>query len=622
MASLFRWLGRSLYWIWRGLMGFGQLAVSLVFVLLLAASLTTYLSNRIPAPRPKTTLVIDLNAHLVEQAAPRTDNLLSASLLHQTDSGDIELRDVLAALDAAAQDPAIDRVLLKTDGLQVSGIAILHEVAHALDHFRKTGKPVIAWADHYDQRQYFLAAHADRLYLDPLGQVLFQGFGHYRNYYRDALDRLGIKVNLIRVGTYKSFGESYVANGPSPAALEADQTLYHALWADFDQAIENARHQPAGMIDQSIDHLPQDLAALQGNAAKLALSQHWVDALVTPDELTNLLKKNGHEDGKAKDFRQISLDDYVSRLPDPKSDDGVAVIVAEGEIQDGDAPAGTIGGTTTADLVRAAREDDQVKALVLRVDSPGGSAHASELIRRELALTQAAGKPVVVSMGNLAASGGYWLSLSADEVIADPDTVTGSIGVFALIPTADGLMNKAGIHTGGVTTTWLSDADNLLRPLNPRFTKILQSSVNHLYQDFIQRTATARRLSPQAVDTVAQGRVWTGAQALNYHLIDHLGLFQDALKSARKRAHLAENSPVHYYDPNPSPWQRWLNLIGQSLLPDPLVTWLSQGTRALNPALAVSSSPQMRTDLGVLIGPLLKGTAPFIPLTHCLCQIP
>ncbi|EQD41055.1 protease IV, partial [mine drainage metagenome] len=225
-------------------------------------------------------------------------------------------------------------------------------------------------------------------------------------------------------------------------------------------------------------------------------------------------KKIGHEDDKAKDFRQISLDDYVSRLPDPKSGDGIAVIVAEGEIQDGEAPAGTIGGITTADLVRAAREDDQVKAVVLRIDSPGGSAHASELIRRELALTQAAGKPVVVSMGNLAASGGYWLSLSADEVIADPDTVTGSIGVFALIPTADGLMNKAGIHTGGVTTTWLSDADNLLRPLDPRFTQILQSSVSHLYQDFIQRTATARRLSPQAVDTVAQGRVWTGTQAL------------------------------------------------------------------------------------------------------------
>lgn len=621
MLSFLRFFGRFLRWLWRGLMGTGQLLLSLIMLVLVAALTTSYLSNRVPAPKAKTTLVIDLSAHLVEQAAPRTDNLLTASLIHQNDAGDIELRDIRAALEAAAKDPAIDRVLLKTDGLQVSGLAILREVAWSLDRFKASGKPLIAWADHYDQRQYFLAAHANQIDMDPTGQVLFQGFGHYRNYYKDALDRLGIKVNFIRVGTYKSFGEPYVANGPSPASLEADQLLYHSLWTDFTESIERARHQPVGTIQQTIDSLPQEMVAAQGNAAQLAQQHHWVDGLLTPQELTEQLKKEGHGSDDDKDFRQIALEDYVSRLPNPKGKDTLAVIVASGEIRDGDAPAGAIGGITTADLIHEARENPDVKALVLRIDSPGGSAHASEMIRRELALTQKAGKPVIVSMGNLAASGGYWLSLSADEVIADADTVTGSIGVFALIPTADGLMNKSGIHTGGVTTTWLSDADNLLRPMDPRVTQILQSSVGHLYQDFVRRTADARRLSPSAVDAVAQGRVWTGAQALNFHLVDRLGNFQDALDQAHQHAHLSTMA-LRYYDPSPSPWQRWLNLMGQTQIAgDGLLSLVSRFPSLLlvllqqQPALALPSN-----DLSPVLTPLLAGQQSYLPVTHCLCQ--
>ncbi|NDU85024.1 MAG: signal peptide peptidase SppA [Ferrovum sp.] len=605
-------------------MATSQMLLNLVVLAVIVGGITFYLSNRPPSPKAKTTLVIDLGGHLVEQSAPRTDSLITSSLLHQNDPGDIELRDILDSLKAASKDPNIDRVLLKTDGLQVSGLAILREVAAALDRFRAAGKPVIAWADHYDQRQYYLAAHADRIYLDPLGQVLFQGFGHYRNYYRDALDRLGIKVNFIRVGTFKSFGEPFIANGPSPASLEADTTLYNALWSNFTHDIENARHQPQGTIDQEITQLPETLKAVQGNAAQLALNQHWVDSLVTPDELNTLLEINGHKDPKDKEFRQISLDDYTSRLPAPAAGPSIAVVVAEGEIHDGDTTAGTIGGVTTAQLIRSAREDDDIKALVLRIDSPGGSAHASELIRRELALTRAAGKPVIVSMGNVAASGGYWLSLAADEVVADPDTVTGSIGVFALIPTADGLMNKAGIHTGGMTTTWLSDADNLLRPLDPRLTQVLQTTVGHLYQDFIQRTASARHLTPAAVDAVAQGRVWTGEQALAFHLVDRLGHFQDALDSAQMRAHLDGHGTVHYYDPNPSGWQRWLALFDQSLSGNILSRMIEEALLPSHTPLgAVTQQLQNQENpLSTLLTPLLRGTTEFTPLTHCFCQAP
>ncbi len=617
MLSFLRFLGRLLRWLWRGLMGAGQLLLSLLVLMLVAALGTAYLSNRPAAPKSGTTLVIDLSGHLVEQAAPRADNLLSASLLHRTDAGDIELRDLRDVLAAAAKDPAIARVLLKTDDLQVSGIAILHEVAWSLERFKASGKPVIAWADHYDQRQYFLASHANQIYMDPTGQVLFQGFGHYRNYYRDALDRLGIRVNFIRVGTYKSFGEPFVANAPSPASLEADQLLYQTLWQDFTQPIEEARHQPVGTIDRLIDSLPQDLQTDQGDAAQLARQQHWVDGLMTPQELTAWLRKDGHEDGK--DFRQISLDEYAARLPDPKDKAAIAVVEASGEIQDGDAPAGSIGGVTTAELIHSARENPDVKAIVLRVDSPGGSAHASELIRRELALARENGKPVIVSMGNLAASGGYWLSLAADEVIADPDTITGSIGVFALIPTADGLMNKAGIHTGGVTTTWLSDADNLLRPLDPRVTQLIQAGVGHLYHDFVARTASARHLTPAAVDAVAQGRVWTGTQAYQDHLVDRLGNFQDAIDRARQRAHLDANSSLRYMDPNPSPWQRWLDLLDQNgalrLLTENL-PWAS-ASRALG-ATAVASPAK---DLAPLIEPLLTHRQAYLPLADCLCGI-
>ena len=290
---------------------------------------------------------------------------------------------------------------------------------------------------------------------------------------------------------------------------------------------------------RDIDALPQRLAAAGGDLAKLALDVRLVDALKTRDELRELMIQRGARDDELKSFRQVGFDDYLRRLKPQRDGDAVAVVVAEGEIGDGEAPPGRIGGLSTAALIRKARDDEQVKALVLRVDSPGGSAFGAELIRRELELTRKAGKPVVVSMGDLAASGGYWVATAADEVIADAATVTGSIGVFTLLPTAEKALDKLGVHTGGAPTTWLGGAYDPRRAIDPRFAALVQSSVDHTYAEFIAKVAAARQRTPAQIDAVAQGRVWTGAQALERGLVDRLGSYGDALDAAAARGKLA-----------------------------------------------------------------------------------
>ena len=364
---------------------------------------------------------------------------------------------------------------------------------------------------------------------------MIEGFGRYRNYYRDALDKLGVTVNLMKVGTYKSFAEPYIGNGPSQAAIEADSLpvqravgrLHRPRWR------RTASCRPA-RIDAR--HRRSCRSAWQRPAAtppRWRCDAKLVDGLKTRDEVRAMMIKRGAYDERHQVASARSrFDDYLARHPHKLFGDAVGVIVAAGDITDGSGGPGVVGGLSTANLIRQAREDDQIKALVLRVDSPGGSAYGSELIRRELELTRAAGKPVVVSMGNVAASGGYWISMASDEVIADPATITGSIGVFAILPTADKVVDKLGIHTAGVTTTWLADAYNPLRPLDPRFGQLVQSSINHIYNEFTTKAAAARKTTPEKIDAVGQGRVWTGAQAKERGLVDRLGSYRDALESA------------------------------------------------------------------------------------------
>ena len=603
-----RWLGA----LWRTLDATRRLLLNLLLLAVIVAFVVAWF-KRGPLPlEEKTVLVLKLEGPIVEQSAANPRDQALAQVRGDT-AQSLQLRDVLRVIDAAAKDAKIARILLRTDDLGPTGLVTLREVGAALDRFRAAGKPVVAWGSGYDQRQYLLAVHADEVLMHPYGAVMLEGFGRYRNYYRDALDKLGVTVNLVRVGTYKSFAEPYIANGPSPAAQEADSTLYNGLWSTYTAEVEAARKFPAGTVMRVIDDTPARLAAVAGDLGRLALDAKMVDALKTEDELRQSLIERGAKSTLGKTFRQVSAGDYLSRLVDAPIGDAVGVVVAEGEIVDGEAPAGTVGGRSTAALIRKAREDDAIKAVVLRVDSPGGSVFGSELVRRELELTRAAGKPVVVSMGNVAASGGYWITTASDEVIADPATVTGSIGVFALLPTADKVLDKIGVHTAGSRTTWLGGAGDPRLPADPRVLALAQQTVDHIYVDFTSKVAAARKTSREKIDAIGQGRVWTGAQAHERGLVDRLGSYGDALRSAATRAHLDPDHRVRYIEPDPSRWQRVLDAVGSRVgqIVDARVA------EALLPAgVPVQAAQDARRDLAGLVEAAGK---PNRAVVHCLC---
>ena len=619
-------LRRGIGSLWRGLDATRRFLFNLVFLLILIALFWGIFGGGLKPLAPKTALVLDLKGELVEERAGSVRDSIMSGL-----SGNgrhlIQLRDVLTALDAAAKDDNISSVVLLLDEMDGGGLASLREIGAALERVKARGKTVVAWGGSYDQKRYLVASHASEIYLHPMGMVMIEGFGRHRNYYRDALDKVGVTVNLMKVGTYKSFAEPYIGNGPSDAAREADSFLYNALWTQYTAEVEKARKLPAGSLAKGIEELPQRMTAANGNAGKVALDWKLIDGLKTRDEVRAMLVKRGVYDEDSKSFRQVGFQEYVARHPQKVLGDAVAVVVAAGDITEGTGGPGMVGGIATSNLIRAAREDKQVKALVLRVNSPGGSAYGSELIRRELELTRAAGKPVVVSMGDVAASGGYWISMAADEVIADPSTVTGSIGVFAILPTADKVVDKLGIHTEGVTTTWLADAYNPLRPLDPRYGQLVQASINHIYDEFTTKAAVARRMSPEKIDAVGQGRVWTGAQAKERGLVDRLGSYGDALRSAAKRANLGEDFRIAYAERPSSLAERFLERLGLSdvqalnvqvklgLLPDPV------SAAALSSALGSGAAAGITRDLGWL-SQVAERRQPFAAVTHCLCEAP
>lgn len=615
-ASVRRWFGKF----WSLVDSTRRVVLNLVFLLLIAALVFAVAKRGPPSLEENTALVLDLKGSIVEQRAGGLRDIALARARGE-DAHGAQLRDVLAVLDAAAKDPKIARVVLMLDDLQSAGLPTLREVAAALRRFEASGKPVVAWGSGYDQRQYYLAAHANELLLDPFGIVFLDGFGRYRNYYRDALDRLGVRVSLVRVGTYKSFAEPFIANGPSDAATEADSFLYNALWATYTDGVEKARKAPVQSVMRYIDEMPKRLAAAGGDPAKLALDSKLVDGLKTRDELRQLLIERGARDAKGKTFRQVSFDDYLARLKPRTSGDAVGVVVTEGTIVDGKAPPGMVGGLSTAKLIRKAREDENIKAVVLRVNSPGGSAFGSELVRRELELTRAAGKPVVVSMGNVAASGGYWITMASDEVIADPATITGSIGVFALLPSADKALDKIGVHTAGVTTTWLGGAGDPRLPPNARLLDLIQTGVNYIYADFTTKAALARKTTPQRIDEVAQGRVWSGAQARERGLVDTLGSYGDALKSAARRAKLGDDKGegyrVSYVEDEAGPLQRVLDFLGgaTSIIAERF------NLRLVPAGVPPKVAQEIQHDVGWLAN-LADGRKPFAVVAHCLCGEP
>lgn len=622
MSRLFSALRLVVTGTWRAL-DFTRRAILNGLLLLVILAVAWALLRPGPAPLASmTTLVIDLKGPVREQFSGNArDNALRQA--RGQDLSQTRLRDVLYALDTAGRDPAIARVLVLTDDFAGAGPATLRELAAALTRVRAAGKPVWAWAQDYTQASYFVAAHADQVYVDPMGGVQIEGYGGHRTYFREAFERFGISAHVLRAGAFKSAGETWVASGPSPETLQAERKVLDAIWGLYTGGVEAARKLAPGTLAALVEALPERLAQVKGDSAALALQHKLVDALKTRSEMQALLIAAGAADEKGKRLRQVGLGEYLGRNPAPRRDAVVGVVVAEGGIRDGDAPPGAIGGDSTAALIKRARENERIKALVLRVDSPGGSAFASELVRRELALTRAAGKPVVVSMGDLAASGGYWISMAADEVIADPATITGSIGVITMFPGFSEAMGKVGLRTGGYSTTWLAGAADPTRPLDPRLAQVIQAGVDRTYADFTAKAAAARKRMQPEIDAVAQGRIWTGAQARENGLVDRLGSFNDAVAAAAKLAKLAEGSwQLGFIEVEPGRLDQLVLMLASRLGVSLDAASEAGGEGAELLALARTLLPPgLEGELGSLLRNAAAGR-PGAPLAHCLCGVP
>jgi protease-4 len=592
-----------------------RLVVNVIFVAIVVAVLVALFAAR-PKLQSRTALVLAPAGAIVEQYSIAPSQRALASFSGE-DVAEVQLRDLLRAIDSAARDTRIERIVLVPDDIRDVGLAAAREIGAALDRFRAAGKEVIAVSNGMDQKQYLLAAHADRILLDPEGSVLLEGFSSYRSYFKAALDKLGVDIHLIRVGAFKSAAEPYVLDQASDAAKQADRYWMGGLWQGYLDEVSALRQLDAGTLATDIAHYDERIAAHGGDLAALALEQKLVDELATRGEARARLRARGVADASEDGFRQIAFPEYLAEvtretLPQPGKS-AVGVIVAQGEILPGDQPQGFVGGSSTAQLLRDAREDDAIRAVVLRIDSPGGDAVASELIRREVVETQAVGKPVIVSMGNVAASGGYWIAMNGDRIFAEPDTITGSIGIFGLIPTIPDALAKLGIHTDGIGTTPLAGALDIRRPLSPQLESILTSVIERGYREFIGKVATAREQTPEQIDAIAQGRVWTGEQAKARGLVVELGGLADAVAAAAARAQLGDDYRVEYVEPDLSMLEALAFRLGNS---EALVKLAGLAGFAWPASLAAGGAlEEVTTLLRSLDG------RPYGVYAHCLCNL-
>ncbi|MBN6102785.1 signal peptide peptidase SppA [Xanthomonas sp. CFBP 8703] len=605
-----------------------RLILNLVFfgfllLLLLAIVFAMARGDGAKTLRDRTTLLIAPEGTLVEQFSADPVSRALTKAMGDKGAEEIQLRDLIRALEAAKTDPKIERVALRLDKLQPSGFASMREVSAALQDLRASGKQVVAYSDSLSQAQYLLAAQANEVYLDPMGSVVLEGLGRYRQYFREGLqDKLGVDVHLFKVGEFKSAAEPYVLDAASPASKEADLFWMNDVWQRYVADIAKARKLAPEQISAGIDTMPEGIAAAGGDMAKFALQQKLVDGLKTREEVEELLTKRGVADDDADTgFRNVNLDAYLQQLDLRRSPvdsrPQVAVVVAAGEISGGEQPAGRIGGESTAALLRDARDDEAVKAVVLRVDSPGGEVFASEQIRREVVALKAAGKPVVVSMGDLAASGGYWISMNADRIYADPSTITGSIGIFGMIPNLTRSLDKIGVHTDGVGTTRFAGAFDVTRPMDPVVGQVIQSVINKGYADFTGKVAQARNKPVEAIDQVARGRVWSGAQAKERGLVDAFGGFKDAVADAAARAKLGDRDKyrVRYIEKPATPFAQFVSGFAGSRMG----AWML-GDSALAHAVLARSMPELDTQLRFVQDATDKrdGT-PVKALAYCFC---
>jgi protease-4 len=551
---MLRAIGKVLGWLWAGLDGLRKV-LHLLLLLLIFGVIGTLFSRPIPLVPHQAALVIAPQGPLVEQYTGDPLERAVADLLRQ---GPVEtrLRDVVDAIDAAREDDRISSLYLDLGGMSGGGTAKLQEVAAAIDRFRKTGKPVIAFGEYYDQPQYYLAAHADEIYLDPQGLAYIDGFANYGMFVKDAIDKLSIDWNVFRVGQYKSAVETFTRNDMSPAEREESLAWLNSVWSTWKSDVARARGIEPAVLQSYADTAADSLRKVDGDLAKMALEAGLVTQLEGRFRTEERLAAITGEDEDSYSYQGVDHLSYLaninsSRALQSRPVDKIAFIAASGEIVPGEQAPGTIGSDTLAGQLRDARFDDQVKAVVLRIDSPGGSTFASEVIRREVAELKVAGKPVVASMSTLAASGGYYIAMDADRIVASPATLTGSIGIFAMFPTFQRSLERVGVHFDGVGTTALSGEFSPVRPMGEQTRDILQQSIEHEYQRFIGMVARSRKQDVAAIDAIAQGRVWSGADAKRLGLVDELGDSRTAIELAAKLADLGEDYDVLFIDAEP-----------------------------------------------------------------------
>lgn len=511
------------------------------------------------------------------------------------------LFDIVNTIRQAKDDRNITGIVMDLKNFAGGDQPSMQYIGKALKEFRDSGKPVYAVGENYSQGQYYLASFANKIWLSPQGVVDLHGFATNGLYYKSLLDKLKVSTHVFRVGTYKSAVEPFIRDDMSPAAREADSRWIGELWQNYLNTVAANRQIPAQQVFPGAQGLLEGLTKTGGDTAKYALENKLVDALASSAEIEKTLTKEFGWSKTDKNYRAISYYDYALKTP-ADTGDSIGVVFANGAIMDGEETQGNVGGDTTAAQIRDARLDPKVKAIVLRVNSPGGSVTASEVIRAELAAARAAGKPVVVSMGGMAASGGYWISTPANYIVANPSTLTGSIGIFGVITTVENSLDSIGVHTDGVSTSPLADV-SITRALPPEAQQMMQLSIENGYKRFITLVADARHSTPEQIDKIAQGHVWTGQDAKANGLVDSLGDFDDAVAKA---AELAKVKQWHleYYVDEPTFFDKVMdNMSGsvramlpdafQAMLPAPLAS-VASTVKSESDKLAAFNDPQNR----------------------------
>ncbi|PCS22835.1 signal peptide peptidase SppA [Candidatus Enterovibrio escicola] len=569
MKKLFKILGSVLKTCWKILSFTRQLLLNLLFIGVIVAIHFALTAKDTPVSgskeQLKRVLFMDLSGSIVEKRRHLDPfDLVTKNLMNRSVGMETVLFDVVEKIRAAAQDDNINGMVLSLSDMSEVSLTKLRYMAKAINEFKKTSKPVIAIGDHYNQSQYYLSSYADEIFMAPDGAVLLRGYGTYNLYFKKLLKNLDITTHVFRVGIYKSFVEPYTRTEMSQEAREANAVWLNQLWSAFVGDVANNRGIAAETLSQDSEVLLDMLKVAKGDFAKLSQNLGLVDELLTRQQIRTKLADMFGSDGEDS-FNYVSIYDYnITELKPPKADQ-IAVVVASGVIINGYETEGTVGGDTTAALLRESRLDDAIKTVILRVDSTGGSAFASEVIRNEVEALKEAGKPVVVSMSGVAASGGYWIATSATQILAQPITITGSIGIFGILTTFEDALAKYGVYSDGVGTTMLSGV-GVTRALPEEVSKSMQMGIENGYQRFIELVARQRNLSIDNMDHVAQGRIWTGYDAMKLGLVDQMGDFDDAVVVAAKLANIDDYS-LNWIEEPLQPAQQFIyDMISQAIV--------------------------------------------------------